>query len=60
MPAWGDAAALRRELAAGGSADLSSRVRDDFGAGRVLLVDGWVLSETEARIYALAALGPGS
>jgi hypothetical protein len=28
-------------------------VRDDFTDGRVVLVDGWYLSETEARLCAL-------
>jgi hypothetical protein len=39
---------------------LIARVRrfviDDYLAGRVVDVDGWVLSITEARLYALAAL----
>jgi hypothetical protein len=34
---------------------LRGRVRDDFRAGRTVTVDGWVLSDTEARLYALAA-----
>ncbi len=29
-------------------------VRSDFVAGRVVLVDGWYLSQTEARLCALA------
>ena len=32
-------------------------VVDDYVAGRVVDIDGWVLSITEARLYALAALG---
>jgi hypothetical protein len=32
-------------------------VRDDFAAGRTVLVDGWVLSVTEARQCALFSLG---
>ncbi len=39
---------LRRLVAAG--------VRDDFSAGRTAEVDGWVLSLTEARLFALVAL----
>ena len=31
-------------------------VIDDYLAGRVVDIDGWVLSITEARLYALAAL----
>ncbi|WP_046865779.1 hypothetical protein [Microvirga massiliensis] len=30
--------------------------RNDFAEGRTVMVDGWVLSETEARLCALAAL----
>lgn len=30
--------------------------RNDFGAGRTVAVGGWILSHTEARIGALAAL----
>ncbi len=35
---------------------LRERSRDDFGAGRLAIVDGWILSLTETRLYALAAL----
>lgn len=31
-------------------------VRQDFAAGRTVLVDGWVLSLTEARLAAIVAL----
>jgi hypothetical protein len=31
-------------------------IRDDFAAGRTVLVDGWVLSVTEARQAALYSL----
>jgi hypothetical protein len=34
-------------------------VSDDYLAGRVVNIDGWVLSITEARLYALAALADG-
>jgi hypothetical protein len=32
--------------------------RDDFRRGRIVTVDGWMLSLTETRVYALAALLP--
>jgi hypothetical protein len=32
--------------------------RDDFRCGRIVTVDGWMLSLTETRAYALAALLP--
>jgi hypothetical protein len=35
---------------------VNERVRRDFAAGAVVAVDGWFLSLTEARLYALAAL----
>jgi len=34
---------------------LSKRVRDDFSCGDTVLVDGWVLSVTEARLSVLAS-----
>ena len=34
---------------------LRARVREDFGQGRTIRVGGWVLSETEVRLCALAA-----
>ena len=34
---------------------LRARHRADFGAGRVVLLNGWVLSQTEVRLCALAA-----
>ena len=41
-------------------AELIARIRrvviDDYLAGRIVNIDGWVLSITEARLYALAAL----
>jgi hypothetical protein len=33
-----------------------ARQRADFGSGRTVLLDGWLLSRTEARLCALAAL----
>jgi hypothetical protein len=34
---------------------LGSAVAQDFEDGRVLVMDGWCLSETEARLLALVA-----
>lgn len=44
----GDAKALR--------AILSSQQRDDFANDRTIKVQGWILAQTEVRLYALAAL----
>lgn len=33
-----------------------AKIRDDFGAGRIVQIGGWILSETEARLCALSAL----
>ena len=35
---------------------IDDQVRDDFAAGRTVLVDGWILSVTEARQAALFSL----
>ena len=35
---------------------LAARQSEDFRTGQTVLVQGWVLSRTEARLYALAAL----
>jgi hypothetical protein len=35
---------------------LRRQLRQDFAEGRTVLVDGWLLAETEARLCALAAL----
>jgi len=35
---------------------LSGRIRQDFAIGRTVMIEGWVLSLTETRLYALAAL----
>jgi hypothetical protein len=37
---------------------LARQVRDDFAEGRTVLVNGWVLSATEARQCALFSLTP--
>jgi hypothetical protein len=47
-PARSDATRLR--------AGLARQLRADFAQSRVVRVDGWVLSVTEARLCALAAL----
>ena len=40
-------------------AELADRIRADFIAGRTVRLDGWMLSATETRLMALAALVPG-
>jgi hypothetical protein len=35
---------------------IEEQIRDDFAAGRTVVVSGWVLSETEARQCALYSL----
>jgi len=35
---------------------LRERLRADFESGRVVSIEGWVLSDTEAKLCALAAL----
>jgi hypothetical protein len=35
---------------------IANRVRDDFAEGTVVSIEGWLLSLTEARLYALVAL----
>jgi hypothetical protein len=37
---------------------LAEQIREDFAAGRIVVVSGWVLSETEARQCALHSLSP--
>jgi hypothetical protein len=37
-------------------ARLQTRIRDDFAHGRTVAVEGWILAESEVRLYALAAL----
>lgn len=49
-----------RETLASGSPEqiralLEAKIRKDFRAGRVRRVDGWVLSETEIRLFSIAA-----
>ena len=47
---------LRIPFIKGGVFD--DRVRDDFAAGRTVVVEGWILSVTEARQAALFSLTP--
>lgn len=63
---WNDAAVLRAALlqqlgdASNPSAArqaLAEAVREDFRATRTVELEGWIVSETEARLYALAVLG---
>jgi hypothetical protein len=66
VPREGDAAALKAAILGppGGGLrlpwaerpPLAERVRDDFAAGRTVLVNGWLLSVTEARQCALYSL----
>lgn len=35
---------------------VSAALRDDYVRGNTVMVDGWLLSRTEARLFALAAL----
>ncbi|MEO8192324.1 MAG: hypothetical protein ABI681_00645 [Gemmatimonadales bacterium] len=68
VPKENTAATLRAAIADGGRRGLrfpwtsrrsmEQQVRDDFAAGRTVLVEGWVLSATEARQCALFSLGP--
>lgn len=39
---------------------LAGRLRDDFANGRVAAVDGWLLSQAEARVCAIAYFGDGA
>jgi anaerobic selenocysteine-containing dehydrogenase len=63
-PSENTAGALRAAISNGhssripllGSGSLDDQIRDDFAAGRTVVVDGWVLSVTEARQAALFSL----
>lgn len=59
-----DAARLKAELLPDGWTDaaatrLRARAARDFREGRVFVHHGWRLSDTEGRLFALAALTPG-
>jgi len=65
-PSENTADALRAAISSGhglhipfvGNKSLDDRIRDDFAAGRTVVVDGWVLAVTEARQAALFSLTP--
>ena len=65
-PGESTADALRAAISSGrgfhlpffGDGSLASAIKDDFAEGRTVLVDGWVLSVTEARQAALFSLAP--
>ena len=65
-PAENSVEALRAALASGHglripfvrSGSFENQIHDDFAAGRTVVVDGWVLSVTEARQAALFSLTP--
>jgi hypothetical protein len=65
-PSEDSAGALRAALSSGHgpripfikSGSLDDQIRDDFATGRTVVVDGWVLSLTEARQAALFSLTP--
>ncbi len=38
---------------------IEAEIRGDFAVGRVVRLSGWLLSLTEARLYALASFGSG-
>jgi hypothetical protein len=64
VPRENTAAALRAAISSSrhqtfpwiGRRSIEETIRDDFGAGRTVVVSGWVLSETEARQCALYSL----
>jgi hypothetical protein len=67
MPSESRADTLRAALSGGHrslripfikSGSLDDQIRDDFADGRTVVVDGWVLSVTEARQAALFSLTP--
>jgi hypothetical protein len=65
-PGERSADALRAAISSGrgfhlpffGNGSLAGVIKDDFANGRTVLVDGWVLSVTEARQAALFSLTP--
>jgi hypothetical protein len=64
VPGENTAAALRAAISSSqhqtfpwiGRQSIEETIRDDFYAGRTVVVSGWVLSETEARQCALYSL----
>jgi hypothetical protein len=58
-PAENSAETLRTAVSSAlGKRSIDDAVREDFATGRTVLVDGWVLSVTEARQAALVSLTP--
>jgi hypothetical protein len=65
-PGENTAAALRAAISNGRgpripflhNASIDDQIRDDFESGRIAVVDGWLLSVTEARQAALFSLTP--
>jgi hypothetical protein len=62
-PAENSAEKLRDAIARGGGlhlfrASVDDQINDDFSNGRTVVVDGWILSVTEARQAALFSLTP--
>ena len=47
------------DLRGGSTTEVRQRIRQDFVEDDVVTVDGWILSRTEARLYAGAALRDG-
>lgn len=44
----------------GNAPDVETKVREDFAAGKHVMVDGWMLSITEARQCALLSFTPSN
>jgi hypothetical protein len=51
-----EATSVGLERAVGSLADLGATIRDDFEHGRIVRIEGWALSVTEARLCSLAVL----
>ena len=47
---------LEKSDAAGWCSKIKSQISNDFSAGRTVLLDGWVISQTEARFCAYCSL----
>jgi hypothetical protein len=56
VPAENDRIRLRAAILAVREPSIAASVRRDFDAGRTVLLNGWVLSATEARQCALFSL----
>jgi hypothetical protein len=56
-PRENSADSLRAALSRSTGGSIDEQIHNDFEAGRTVLVDGWVLSITEARQAALFSLG---